>query len=49
MQVGVDSLIFKGQDLGSLSFDATISASNINLSQFNGRLDGVTVWTGESI
>ena len=42
MQVGIDSLIFKGQDLGSLSFDAMISASDINLSQFNGRLDGVT-------
>lgn len=42
MRVAIDSLIFKDQDLGSLVFDATMSESNINVSQFNGSLDGVT-------
>ena len=42
MQIAVDSLMFKGQDLGSLSFDASISESSVDLNQFNGSLDGVT-------
>jgi uncharacterized protein YhdP len=41
MQIAVDSLMFKGQDLGSLSFDASISESSVDLNQFNGSLDGV--------
>ena len=42
MKIAVDSLIFKGQDLGSLSFDASISKSSVDLAQFDGSLDGVT-------
>jgi uncharacterized protein YhdP len=42
MQIAVDSLMFKGQDLGSLSFDASISESSVELTQFDGSLDGVT-------
>ena len=42
MQIAVDSLMFKGQDLGSLSFDASISESSVDLTQFDGSLDGVT-------
>ena len=42
MQIAVDSLIFKGQDLGSLSFDASVSESSVDLAQFDGSLDGVT-------
>ena len=42
MQIAVDSLMFKGQDLGSLSFDASISESSVDLAQFAGSLDGVT-------
>ena len=42
MQIAVDSLMFKGQDLGSLSFNASISESSVGLAQFAGRLDGVT-------
>ena len=41
MQIAVDSLMFKGQDLGSLSFDASISRSSVDLTQFDGSLDGV--------
>jgi len=41
MQIAVDSLMFKGQDLGSLSFDASVSESSVDLNQFNGSLDGV--------
>ena len=41
MQIAVDSLMFKGQDLGSLSFDASISESSVDLTQFDGSLDGV--------
>jgi len=41
MQIAVDSLLFKGQDLGSLSFDASISESSVNLAQFDGSLDGM--------
>ena len=42
MKIAIDSLIFKGQDLGSLSFDASISKSSVDLAQFDGSLDGVT-------
>lgn len=42
MKIAIDSLIFKGQDLGSLSFDASISKSSVDLVQFDGSLDGVT-------
>ena len=42
MQIAVDSLMFKGEDLGSLSFDASISESSVDLAQFDGSLDGVT-------
>ena len=42
MQIAVDSLMFEGQDLGSLSFDASISESSVELAQFDGSLDGVT-------
>ena len=42
MQIAVDSLMFKGQDLGSLSFNASISESSVDLAQFAGSLDGVT-------
>ena len=42
MQIAVDSVIFKGQDLGSLSFGASILESSVDLSQFDGSLDGVT-------
>ena len=42
MQIAVDSLMFKGQDLGSLSFNASISESSVDLTQFAGSLDGVT-------
>ena len=42
MQFAVDSLMFKGQDLGSLSFNASISESSVDLAQFAGSLDGVT-------
>jgi uncharacterized protein YhdP len=42
MQIAVDSLIFKGQDLGSLSFNASIAESSVELAQFDGSLDGVT-------
>jgi uncharacterized protein YhdP len=41
MKIAIDSLIFKGQDLGSLSFDASISKSSVDLAQFDGSLDGV--------
>ena len=41
MMIAIDSLIFKGQDLGSLSFDASISKSSVDLAQFDGSLDGV--------
>ena len=41
-QITVDSLMFKGQDLGSLAFDASISESSIDLAQFDGSLDGVS-------
>ena len=42
MKIAIDSLIFKEQDLGSLSFDASISKSSVDLAQFDGSLDGVT-------
>ena len=42
MHIAVDSLMFEGQDLGSLSFDASISESSVELAQFDGSLDGVT-------
>ena len=42
MQIAVDSVIFKGQDLGSLSFDASVSEAGVDLAQFDGSLDGVT-------
>ena len=42
MKIAIDSLIFRGQDLGSLSFDASISKSSVDLAQFDGSLDGVT-------
>ena len=42
MKISIDSLIFKGQDLGSVSFDASISRSSVDLAQFDGSLDGVT-------
>ena len=41
MKIAVDSLMFKGQDLGSISFDASISESRVGLAQFDGSVDGV--------
>ncbi|MBL6694710.1 MAG: hypothetical protein ISQ01_03100, partial [Luminiphilus sp.] len=42
MEIALDSLMLKGQDRGSLSFNASISESSVELAQFDGSLDGVT-------
>ena len=41
--IGITSIIFKEQDLGSLSFAADITETDIALSDFSGVLDGVTM------